>query len=211
MSKLDDQQLSLFYEQKRRQYDPLQQRLANEHLLLDRLCKGKNELEYKVLEPENLPPLAYRININGLRSIVGIDDEQMPQFGDQHQLDLQLTVNYPMEPPVCYLSSKIWHPNIQSSPGPFEGRICGNTEGFGTYYTLDELVLRIMSMLAYETYHARMVQPFPEDEDVARWVREIAEPLGIVSSGKGIVADWHRPENWQELIVHEKKIKISMT
>lgn len=210
MSKLDRQRFDLYYEEKRGTYDPLQRRLAHEHLLVESLCEEHEGIDYKLLRPEQLPPLDYRITFKNLSSIVGIDDDQLPKFDDVHVLEIRMTNGYPIEPPVCYMCTDVWHPNIQSDPGPFQGRICGNTEGFGAYYSLDELILRIRAMLAYEAYHAEMSDPFPEDEDVARWVREVGEPLGIVKQGRGVLQGWTPPSNWKEMVRPEKKMRISM-
>lgn len=210
MSLLDGQRLSLYYDKKRRQFDPLQQRLAHEHLLVDRLCSQHDGISYKLLRQEELPPRDYRVTFTGLTSIVGIDLDQLPLFEDLHVLEIHLTPGFPLEPPVCYMCTPTWHPNIQSDPGPFQGRICGNTEGFGAFYSLDELILRIGSMLSFQTYHAEMTDPFPEDEDVARWVREYGEPLGIVAQGRGIVPDWTPSADWRNKVVPEKKLRITM-
>lgn len=210
MSQLETQRLADYYNEKRRQFDPLQQRFAHEHLLVDQLCSENDDISYKLIHEDQLPPLDYRVTFDGLRSIVSIDEDQLPVFGNDHMLEIRMTPGYPMEPPVCYMISPVWHPNIQSEPGPFEGRICGNTEGFGAYYSLDELILRIKSMLAFETYHAEMTDPYPEDENVARWVREYGEPLGIMAQGAGLAPNWEAPENWQSLVTHEQKIRISM-
>ncbi len=210
MLKLDSQRLSAFYSERRSSYDPLQQRLAHEHVLVESLCEGHENISYKLLDPDRLPPLDYRITFHQLPSIIGIDEHQFPRYGDTHVLEIRMTYGFPLEPPVCYMCTPTWHPNIQSEPGPFQGRICGNTEGFGSFYSLDELILRIRSMLAFETYHAEMSDPFPEDEDVARWVREVAEPLKMFQPGVGLTTDWKAPSNWRDLIVPEKKIRISM-
>ena len=210
MSKLNPQPLSVLYADKRPTYDPLQQRLAYEHVRVDSLCGDHEDISYKLLDPERLPPLDYRITFQDLKSIIGIDQDQFPVYGYTHVLEIRLTHGFPLEPPVCYMCTPTWHPNIQSEEGPFQGRICGNTEAFGSFYSLDELILRIRSMLSFENYHAEMSDPFPEDEDVARWVREVAEPLGMFAPEVGLTPDWSPPANWRELIVPEKKIRISM-
>lgn len=210
MLQLETNRLTAHYEQVSRQYDPLQRRLAHEHLLVAELCSVSKDIQFQLIDEEILPPMAYRITFENLRSIVSIDKKQLPVFGEQHMMEIRLTSGYPLEPPVCYMISQIWHPNIQSSPGPFQGRICGNTEGFGAFFSLDDLVLRVQSMLAYETYHSEMVEPYPEDEDVARWVREVGEPLEIMAKDRGLAADWELPQNWLERITTEEKIRISM-
>ena len=206
---LENQQLARFYEERMRNYNPLERRLAHEHTLVDELCAQQSDISYKIIHQAQ-PPYDSRVTLTNLRSITGIDQDQLPRFGSTHVFEMRLTPGFPLEPPVCYMSTPVWHPNIQSEPGPFQGRICGNTEGFGAFYSLDSLILRIRAMLAWETYHAEMTDPYPEDEDVARWVREAAEPLGICQNGLGLTPEWTVPENWRALIVPEKKLKISM-
>ena len=210
MSRSDVASLALFYEERRPGFNPLQHRLANEHLLVEELSHSHVGIDYELINDTEFPPMAYRVSFKGLKSIVGIDQDQLPLFGSSHLLDIRLSADFPLEPPVCYMLTRTWHPNIQSDPGPFQGRICGNTEGFGAFYSLDRLILRIRSMLAWKSYHAEMRDPYPEDEDVARWVREVAEPLGVVAQDSGITPGWVLPTNWKELIVQESKIKISL-
>jgi len=210
MLQLETNRLTAHYEQMSRQYDPLQRRLAHEHLLVAGLCDASKDIRFQLIEEDVMPPMGYRITFEDLNSIVSIDADQLPVFGKQHMMEIRLTPGYPLEPPVCYMVSQIWHPNIQSSPGPFQGRICGNTEGFGAYFSLDDLILRVQSMLAYETYHAEMVEPYPEDEDVARWIREIGEPLEIMAKDLGLASEWKPPYNWRQKINTEEKIRISM-
>jgi hypothetical protein len=208
MSQLDTQGLHLHYDQERNAYDPLERRLAHEHLLVAELCDQYDDIHYKVLG--DLPPRDYRIAFRGLESIVAVDEDMLPLFSDTHVLEIHLPVGFPVAPPICYMVTSVWHPNIQSEDGPYQGRICGNTEGFGAYYSLDQLILRIRGMLKYENYHAGMNFPYPEDENVARWVREYAEPLGIVSPGVGIRRDRVLPANWRQLIREEKRVKYKI-
>lgn len=207
---LDRQGWRLYYEKSGSRYDPLERRLMHEHLLLAALCESDADFSYKVIEAESSPPRAYRITFHNLRSIVSIDADMLPVLGDEHVMEVHLPSGYPVEAPVCYMVSATWHPNIQHESGPFQGRICGNTEAFGAFYSLDELVQRVGSMLRYETYHAEMRFPYPEDENVARWVREVGEPLGIVKKGVGIADPLLLPENWRERMVSEKRMKVRL-
>lgn len=210
MTHLDHQGWRLYYQKEGSRFDPLERRLVHEHLLIAALCESHPSISYKLVQAESLPPRDYRIVFKDLRSIVSIDHEMLPVFGTEHVMEVHLPSGYPLDAPVCYMVSTIWHPNIQNDPGPFQGRICGNTEAFGAFYSLDALVLRIRSMLLYETYHAEMRFPYPEDENVARWVREYAEPLGIVQLGLGIPDPLDLPIDWKQLVSLEKRIKIRM-
>jgi hypothetical protein len=208
MLQLDTQGLRLYYDQERSAYDPLERRLAHEHLLVAELCDQHEDIHCKVLG--DLPPRDYRITFRGLESIVAVTADMLPVFDDTHVLEIHLPTGFPVAPPISYMVTSVWHPNIQSEEGPYQGRICGNTEGFGAYYSMDQLVLRIREMLRYEIYHAGLKFPYPEDEVVAQWVREYAEPLGIVSPGIGIVRDRRLPANWRQLVREEKRMKIKI-
>jgi hypothetical protein len=210
MMQLDHQGWHLRYQKEGSRYDPMERRLVHEHLLVAALCESHTGLSYKLIEAETLPPRDYRVVFQGLRSIVNIDHEQLPVFGTDHVMEIHLPSGYPLDAPICYMVSPIWHPNIQNEPGPYQGRICGNTEAFGAYYSLDALILRIKSMLLFETYHAELRFPYPEDEQVARWVREIAEPLGIVKQGVGIADPFELPADWKRLIATERRIRIKL-
>ena len=210
MSHLDIQGLRLFYEQERNAFDPLERRLAHEHLLVAELCEQHDGIHYKVTGTGELPPRDYRITFTGLESIVAVDEDMLPIFGSTHVLEIHLPTGFPVAPPLCYMVTATWHPNIQSEEGPYQGRICGNTEGFGAYYSLDKLILRIQAMLGYEMYHAKLRFPYPEDENVARWVREYGEPLGIVRPGLGLKWDQSIPADWRKLVRRESRMKIKI-
>jgi len=50
----------------------------------------------------------------------------------------------------------------------------------GVLASLKELVLRVEQYLKYQLYHAQNIYPYPEDQNVAEWVREEGEPNGWV-------------------------------
>lgn len=210
MLQLDHEGYAAYYQGLGAKLDPLEQRLAREHLLVAALCAHHPGLQYKLVDPGDLPPRDYRITFTQLQSIVSVDPEMLPIFGDTHVLEIHLPASFPAEAPICYMVSPIWHPNIQSEEGLYQGRICGNTEGFGSHFSLDDLILRIEAMLKYEIYHAELRFPYPEDENVARWVREYAEPLGIVKPGIGLIAHGAVPAGWHAHVRHEHKKRIIM-
>lgn len=132
-------------------------------------------------------PSTYLITYK-LRSISGLGEGKQPIYSGEHQLEVTLPTRYPLEPARIFMKTDIWHPNIQSS-GRFKGKICGNVDGFGVDYTLRQLVLRVGEMLQFKNYLAEFRPPYPEDPEAARWVKEVAEPDGIVDRSKGIFTD----------------------
>ena len=167
--------------------DPEIRRLADEHLKLITLQEANQEMlsitpsKHSRVAPH--PPVAYDIDYK-VKSIVGIDESELPVYKEHHKMRISLPKGYPLQPAECKMITDTWHPNIKSD-GPFKGSICTNTGGFGTLYFLDELVVRIGEFLQYKRYLAEDVPPWPEDQKVARWVRKIAEPQEIVDRKKG--------------------------
>lgn len=210
MSQFEQQDISAYYAQLGSRLDPLERRLAREHMQVQALCETHSGISYQLIHPDQLPPRDYRITFRGLSSIVRIDSDMLPVFAETHMMEIHLPGGFPAEAPICYMISEIWHPNIQSDEGPYLGRICGNTEGFGAYYSVDELILRIQAMLRWEIYHAELRFPYPEDENVARWVREYAEPLGIVKPGVGLIPHGAVPDDWKRHVRKETRQLIKM-
>jgi hypothetical protein len=97
---------------------------------------------------------------------------------------IDLPHNYPCvdaPPSLCFLTADAtgqpiphpWHPNIRYF-GAFAGRVCLNMTD--TYTDLLWGVQRVASYLRYDTYHALIEAPYPEDLKVAAWVTRQGEP-----------------------------------
>ena len=54
----------------------------------------------------------------------------------------------------------------------------------GVLASLKDLVVRVEQYLKYQLYHAKNTYPYPEDQNVAEWVREEAEPNGWTRFGQ---------------------------
>ena len=54
----------------------------------------------------------------------------------------------------------------------------------GVLASLKDLVLRVEQYLKYQLYHAQNTYPYPEDQNVAEWVREEGEPNGWTRFGQ---------------------------
>jgi len=159
---------------------------------------GLDEL-YNKRKAENpgAPTIAYiirRKNVQGLpteyeiiyrcRSIIGVaatgaSAPREPQYGYEHRMRIILPRAYPSADgnPEFKFITDIWHPNIRHS-GSFKGRVCLTIKEMGVLASLKTLVLRVEKYLKWQLYHAQNTYPWPEDQEVAEWVREEAEPNG---------------------------------
>lgn len=164
-------------------------RYAREHLEMFKILEQSDCISWEIKEttgPLKIPSV-YHVHYH-FRSIVGIDEERNPIYGNHHVLELTIPSRYPIEPFGIRMITDLWHPNIKWD-GKFKGRVCANAREFGRYYMLSQLVLRVGEILQYKNYLAEFVEPFPEDAMVAEWVREFAEPRGIVNIKKNIFVD----------------------
>lgn len=161
--------------------NPRLNRLADEHNLLHDFCEVADLVSYEAVGAKaGFPPEKYLIHYK-VKSITAIGPDQMPVYGDTHTAEITIPARFPLaEQPKCKMVSQVWHPNIKFG-GEFAGRICINAEALGHWHTLDMLAERIGEMLQYKNYHAENTHPHPEDATVAKWVREFAEPKGIIN------------------------------
>ncbi len=166
-------------------------RLLREWREIDALCKKR-----KASSPNPLrPSLSYTIkkkNMEGIpiiydiiyrcKSMVGVEDTEPPRkpiFGYMHRMRIELPLNYPSADgnPMFTFVTSVWHPNIRYA-GAFKGKVCLTIKEMGVMASLTSLILRVEEYLKYKKYHAQNTYPYPEDQAVAEWVREEAEPNG---------------------------------
>lgn len=158
---------------------------------LDELCTKRKAESANPREP-SISYIIRRRNAMGLPteyeiwyrvwSIVGVEDTpppRKPNFGNLHKMSIVLPNNYPSADgnPIFTFKTDVWHPNIRYS-GNFKGHVCLTIKEMGVMASLKTLVLRVERYLKYQLYHAQNIYPYPEDQYVAEWVREEAEPNG---------------------------------
>jgi ubiquitin-protein ligase len=162
---------------------------AKEHVDLYDLKQNSDVIDWEVKSTVSALkiPTVYHVSYQ-LRSIIAIDEESQPIYGDRHIMELTIPTRYPLVPAAIFMRTDVWHPNIQSV-GRFKGKICGNVNSYGVDYSLYQLVLRVGEILQYKNYLADFVPPYPEDPKVAEWVKAYAEPRDIVNRKKGIATD----------------------
>lgn len=172
-------------------------RLLVEWQGLDDLCTRRKAQSSDPLRP-SISYIIRRKNFLGLpteyeiwyrcRSIIGVADGRMPRepiFGNLHKMSIILPSEYPGADgnPIFKFRTDIWHPNIRCS-GSFKGRVCLTIKEMGVMASLSTLVLRVEQYLKYQLYHAKNTYPYPEDQNVAEWVREEGEPNGWTRFGQ---------------------------
>lgn len=168
-------------------------RLWQEWKGLDLLCAKRKAASANPWKP-SLSYIVRKKNVMGLpteyeilyrcKSIVGVEGETIPRrpvFGYLHKMSIVLPNNYPSADgnPIFTFRSDIWHPNIRHD-GSFKGHVCLTIKEMGVMASLKDLVLRVERYLKYQMYHAQNTYPYPEDQNVAEWVREEGEPNGWV-------------------------------
>lgn len=172
-------------------------RLVLEWRELDALC-AKRKSESKDPRKPSISYIIRRKNVLGIpteyeiwyrcKSIVGVKDTRVPRepiFGFLHKMRIILPNAYPAADgnPEFKFITDTWHPNIRFS-GSFKGRVCLTIKEMGVLASLKVLVLRVEQYLKYQLYHAQNTYPYPEDQNVAEWVREEGEPNGWTRFGQ---------------------------
>ncbi len=185
---------------------PRYRRLAREHLTLAELKSDR--VKWRVVKTETVLkiPVAYHIDYH-VKSIVGIDQDNAPVYGNKHTVEISFPQDFPKSTFAARTVSRIWHPNIKWDK-PNKGHICTNNKKFGKGYTLYMLVLRIGEIIQYKNYLAENVPPYPDDAMVARWVQQYAEPQGLMGGRGKQPVDNSNLLEYTEPPEPERKLKI---
>ena len=140
-------------------------------------------------------PIVYDVVYN-IRSFCGVKEKdenglEMPILAKGFTMRISIPNNFPSVESKLdfrFLTEDIleinkiphpWHPNIRYF-GDFAGKVCLNKAAFSTYTDLALFIERVSLYLKYEKYHAEHIEPYPEDDLVANWVLEQAEPNGWI-------------------------------
>lgn len=166
-------------------YDPRQKRLKDEHQRLMALNEESDYVRVKELDALDGSAPDHYLVIFRCRGIVGVDAGQQPIYGDRHEVEIYCDMEFPSKPPRLHWVTPSWHPNIDHKTGA----VCINEPEWLGGMRLDDLCRMMFEMVQYKNYHVIHAKPYPLDQTVAKWVREYAEPQGIVDKDKGISVD----------------------
>lgn len=111
----------------------------------------------RILETQGEPPDLYRVEYQ-INSLGPTEDPEVPEARDVHQVEIQLTADYPRVSPKCKMLTPVYHPNIDPS------HVCVG-DHWAAGERLVDLVIRIGEMLAYQAYNIQS----PLDAHAAMW------------------------------------------
>jgi len=113
-----------------------------------------------------LPPEHYRFTYALMGLYVSASGEILER--DSHVLEINLSLDYPRRAPQCRMLTPVFHPNFDDATVCI-GDFWAASEG------LDELVIRIGRMIAYQEYNTRS----PLNGLAAKWAAEHVSQLPI--------------------------------
>jgi ubiquitin-protein ligase len=148
---------------------PRMRRLRGDHDLMTELASRSDLISFKSTAARpNLPPERYIVTFK-CKSIVGVDRQGNPKYGDHHQVEIYLHNQYPQRWPGMKWMTPIWHPNINH----LNGSVCIDAAWWAASRSLDRLVVMLGEMLQWKNFHDDPTKPpFPWDAEAARWSRE---------------------------------------
>ena len=148
---------------------PRMRRLKADYELMQELAARSDLISFKAISPlPNLPPERYIVTFK-CRSIIDVDRQGNPKYGQKHQVEIYLHNQYPQRWPGMKWMTPIWHPNINH----LNGSVCIDAAWWTASRSLDRLVVMLGEMLQWKNYHDDPTKPpFPWDPEAARWSRE---------------------------------------
>lgn len=149
------------------------------------------------------PPERYKVTFL-CRGIAGIDSSQEPIYSTHHEVEIYCDEEFPGNVPRLKWLSRVWHPNIQHHEPK---KVCVNEGEWMGSSGLDDLCQQMFEMVQYRNYHAQNTPPYPLDPEAAKWVRDYAEPQGIVNKCRGVFVDnrpFYKPKATSERAIRIK-------
>jgi ubiquitin-protein ligase len=148
---------------------PRMRRLKADYELMQELAARSDLISFKAISPlPNLPPERYIVTFK-CKSIIDVDRQGNPKYGNKHQVEIYLHNQYPQRWPGMKWMTPIWHPNIHH----LNGSVCIDAAWWTASRSLDRLVVMLGEMLQWKNFHDDPTKPpFPWDPEAARWSRE---------------------------------------
>jgi ubiquitin-protein ligase len=148
---------------------PRMRRLRGDYELMVELASRSDLISFTSSSTNpNLPPERYIVTFK-CKSIVSVDRQGNPKYGEHHQVEIYLHNQYPQRWPGMKWLTPIWHPNINH----LNGSVCIDAAWWAASRSLDRLVVMLGEMLQWKNFHDDPTKPpFPWDAEAARWSRE---------------------------------------
>ena len=148
---------------------PRMRRLRADYELMQEMAARSDLISFQAISARpNLPPERYIVTFK-CKSIISVDRQGNPKFGDRHQVEVYLHNQYPQRWPGMKWMTPIWHPNINH----LNGSVCIDAAWWTASRSLDRLVVMLGEMAQWKNFHDDPTKPpFPWDPEAARWSRE---------------------------------------
>jgi len=147
-----------------RMSSPRIRRLKLDHERLQKRFRKSNLV--RITNQTGMPPEQYQITYR-LRGLYSTPDGTILER-HEHIAEINLSLGYPRRAPQCKMLTPIFHPNFDGSTICI-GDFWAASEG------LDDLVIRIGRMIAYQEYNVKS----PLNGLAARWAAENAQRLPV--------------------------------
>lgn len=113
----------------------------------------------RVIGVEGKPPERYKLQLN-VHGLVPADNNSFVK-GVQHTAEIFLPLDYPRRPPLCRMTSPVFHPNIDPQ------KICIG-DHWNAGQRLPQLIVRIAEMITYQSYNVKS----PLNAIAAAWAEQ---------------------------------------
>lgn len=123
----------------------------------------------RIVSAEGTPPEKYAVEyrVSGLV----LESDGSHRRGDLHTAEIILPLDYPRRPPLCRMTSPVFHPNIDPQ------KICIG-DHWSAGQTLPLTIVRIAEMIAFQAYNVQS----PLNAKAAAWVDQHLEQLPLQDS-----------------------------
>ena len=112
------------------------------------------------------PPERYalQINVQGLTA----DENGAVKSVASHTAEIFLPLDYPRRPPLCRMTSPVFHPNIDPQ------KICIG-DHWSAGQRLPQLIVRVAEMISYQSYNVKS----PLNATAAAWAEQNVQKLPL--------------------------------
>ena len=126
-----------------------------------------------IITAEGTPPEKYQLEFRVPGLVPGAGDAIVR--GDTHRAEIFLPLDYPRRPPLCRMTTPVFHPNIDPQ------KICIG-DHWSAGQTLQMLVVRVAEMISFQSYNTKS----PLNAKAAAWAEEHVTELPLAAVDLGV-------------------------
>lgn len=121
----------------------------------------------RVIGVEGKPPEKYKIQFS-VQGLIPTDENGSFSKGGTHTAEIFLPLDYPRRPPLCRMTSPVFHPNIDPQ------KICIG-DHWNAGQRLPQLIVRIAEMIGFQSYNVKS----PLNALAAAWAEQNVQQLPL--------------------------------